>query len=96
MGEFAARYGPWAVVTGAAQGVGLAFAEALVARGVGVVMVDVSPEVAAAAAAVGDETAARPLVADLGDPSWITTLRGVGYRLDVPDEVGGLLLIERS
>lgn len=32
----------------------------------------------------------------LGDPSWITTLRGVGYRLDVPDEVGGLLLIERS
>jgi DNA-binding response OmpR family regulator len=21
----------------------------------------------------------------LGDPSWITTLRGVGYRLDVPD-----------
>ncbi|MEZ5372635.1 MAG: SDR family NAD(P)-dependent oxidoreductase [Microthrixaceae bacterium] len=74
MGEFAARYGPWAVVTGAAQGVGLAFAEALVARGVGVVMVDVSPEVAAAAAAVGDETVARPLVADLGDPSWIEAL----------------------
>ncbi|MCB1028819.1 MAG: SDR family NAD(P)-dependent oxidoreductase, partial [Microthrixaceae bacterium] len=74
MGEFAARYGPWAVVTGAAQGVGLAFAEALVARGVGVVMVDVSPEVAAAAAAVGDEAVARPLVADLGHPSWIEAL----------------------
>ena len=32
----------------------------------------------------------------LGDPSWITTLRGVGYRLDVPDDAGGLALVERS
>ena len=32
----------------------------------------------------------------LGDASWITTLRGVGYRLDVSDEAGGLALVGRS
>jgi len=53
VGEFVARYGPWAVVTGAAQGVGLAFTEALIARGLGVVMVDVDPRVTAVAAALG-------------------------------------------
>lgn len=30
----------------------------------------------------------------LGDPRWITTLRGVGYRFDVPDPGGGLTVID--
>lgn len=36
---FAARYGPWALVAGASEGVGSAFAEALAERGVNVVLV---------------------------------------------------------
>ena len=43
--DFADRYGPWAIVTGGAQGVGLAFGEALLDRGCSVVLVDRQPEV---------------------------------------------------
>ena len=38
--NFARRYGPWALVTGAAHGLGAAFCEALVERGVGVLALD--------------------------------------------------------
>jgi short-subunit dehydrogenase len=36
--EFASKYGPWALVAGASDGVGSAFAEALAARGLNVVL----------------------------------------------------------
>ena len=83
MGEFAARYGPWAVVTGAAQGVGLAFTEALIARGLGVVMVDVNADVIDIAETLGGDDVARSLVADLADPSWIRSLDAATGGLDV-------------
>ena len=37
--SFAERYGPWAVVAGASEGVGAGFAAAVAARGVNVVLV---------------------------------------------------------
>src|SRR5690606_16365914 len=37
--DFAGRYGPWAVVTGASQGLGAEYAEQLAARGLNVVVV---------------------------------------------------------
>ena len=38
MTDFATKYGPWAVVAGASDGVGAAFADALAARGLNVVL----------------------------------------------------------
>lgn len=42
--DFLSRYGPWALVTGAAQGIGLAYTCRLAELGLGVVMVDVNAE----------------------------------------------------
>jgi len=67
--DFATNYGPWTLVTGAAQGVGLAFAEALLDRGCSVVLVDRLPEVTDVASGLGVE--ARGVVADLAEPGWI-------------------------
>ncbi len=69
VGAFHEQYGPWAIVTGAAQGVGLAFAEALLDRGCSVVLVDRLPEVRGVAAGFGSR--ARAVVADLADPAWL-------------------------
>jgi short-subunit dehydrogenase len=69
MTDFAERYGPWAVVTGAAQGVGLAYAEELVGRGLAVLLVDRDSKVEPVAAGLGGTT--RALVADCAEPDWI-------------------------
>jgi short-subunit dehydrogenase len=69
MTDFAARYGPWAVVTGAAQGVGLAYAEELLERGLAVLLVDRDPKVEGVAEGLGGS--ARSLVADLVEPDWL-------------------------
>lgn len=79
--SFRDRYGPWAVVTGAAQGVGLAFTETLVSRGLKVVMVDRSPELPQVADRFGDD--AHAVVADLIEPGWLAMLDDVCGDLDV-------------
>lgn len=38
-GDFAKRYGPWAIVAGASEGLGLAFAEALARRGLNLMLI---------------------------------------------------------
>ncbi len=44
MSEFAARYGPWALVAGGSEGIGASFAHAVADRGVNVAMVARRPE----------------------------------------------------
>ena len=61
-----------ALVTGASQGIGLACAQRLVREGARVMLADVRPEVADAAAALGD--AARYFVADVSQKSDVDAL----------------------
>jgi short-subunit dehydrogenase len=79
--DYALRYGPWAIVTGAAQGVGLAFTDALLERGCGVVLVDRQPEVVEVAAARG--AMARAVVADLAEPGWIDAVARETHDLEI-------------
>jgi short-subunit dehydrogenase len=79
--DFAGRYGPWAVVTGAAQGVGLAFTDALIERGCSVVLVDRQPEVVDVAAARG--ASAKAVVADLADPAWLDAVAAGAAGLEI-------------
>ena len=76
---FRARYGPAALVTGAAQGIGRAFADALASRGLSVLMLDVQAEPLVAAAkqvqaAFGVE--AWPVVCDLSRRDFWPELEG--------------------
>lgn len=72
MTDYAERFGPWGVVTGAAMGVGLAFVEELHERGIAVVMVDRDEVVREVADGLVGETLA--VVTDVTDPDWIDTL----------------------
>jgi short-subunit dehydrogenase len=83
---FAAKYGPWALVAGASDGVGAAFAEGLAERGVNVVLVArrqaVLDEVAAAIAARTDvET--RALAVDLAEHDAASVVAAATDDLDI-------------
>lgn len=84
--RFAEKYGPWAVVAGASDGVGAAFAEGLAERGVNVVLL-------ARRQAVLDEVAAgietrtgvqtRTLAVDLAQPGASTLVADATANLEV-------------
>jgi uncharacterized protein len=83
---FAAKYGPWALVAGASDGVGAAFAEGIAERGVNVVLVArrqaVLDEVAAGIAArTGVET--RTLAVDLAKRDAASLVAAATKDLDV-------------
>jgi short-subunit dehydrogenase len=83
---FAEKYGPWALVAGASDGVGAAFAEGIAERGVNVVLVarrqGVLDDVAAGIAArTGIET--RTLAIDLAELDATATIAAATDDLDI-------------
>ncbi|MCM3883381.1 SDR family NAD(P)-dependent oxidoreductase [Frankia sp. R82] len=83
---FTQRYGPWALVAGASEGVGSAFAEALAERGLNIVLLArrqaVLDEVAAGIAArTGART--RTLAVDLAAPDAAATIATATADLDI-------------
>jgi short-subunit dehydrogenase len=83
---FPSRYGPWAVIAGASEGLGAAFAEALAARGVHLVLLarreDVLNELAEKLRASHGITV-RPLACDLADPAFARDLGAAIEGLEV-------------
>jgi uncharacterized protein len=84
--KFAAKYGPWALVAGASDGVGAAFAEGIAERGVNVVLAarrqGVLDEVAAGIAArSGVET--RTLAVDLAEHDATSAIAAATDDLDI-------------
>lgn len=84
--DFAERYGPWAVVLGASEGLGEAFARDIAGRGVNVVVAARRPEPLKAVAediAAHDGVETRPVRVDLAAPNFLDELRTVTDELDV-------------
>lgn len=75
--HYSNQYGPWALVTGAAMGLGAEFARQLAARGLNLVLADVNAKpLHATAAALVAETGVevRPEVCDLATSDGLATL----------------------
>lgn len=91
---FAAKYGPWALVTGAARGLGAEFSRQIAARGINVAMVDMRPdELERTAQDIGESSGweTRTIVADLSKPAFIDTIREQTSSLEI-----GLLICNAS
>ena len=71
--DFSARYGPWALITGAAQGMGAVYGERLASLGLSVVLVDIQADLldqqAAKVRQATPGVEVRTVVCDLNDPA---------------------------
>ena len=84
--KFVHRYVPWAVVTGASEGIGAAFARAVAARGVGVVLVARRAdrlELLASELRAAHGVEARTVSADLGTTAGVAQVLAATAPLDV-------------
>jgi short-subunit dehydrogenase len=82
--DFRRRFGGWAVVAGASEGIGAAFARALAARGMNVLLAARRREPLRRLAAeieAGHRVEARPLALDLADDASLRRLAAVGNEL---------------
>ena len=83
MSAFNEKYGPWAVVTGAAMGIGASYVEQLAARGLNVVLVDKDAGLLTEQASrMRDRAEVREVVADLADPEAV--MRALDSIADLP------------
>ncbi|RLC92444.1 MAG: short-chain dehydrogenase, partial [Chloroflexi bacterium] len=75
---FKSRYGPWALVTGAARGLGMEFARQIPPLGLNLVLVDMLQDelaqVAGEARQLGD-VEVRTVITDLSQPDFIDAVR---------------------
>jgi short-subunit dehydrogenase len=84
--DFAHRYGPWAVVAGASEGLGASLADQLAARGLNLILVARNePRLGDVAAQVAERhgVEARPLVLDLTDAHCGERIAAAAEGLDV-------------
>lgn len=83
--SFADRYGPWALITGAGNGLGAEFGRQLAARGLKVLLIDIDTaglsRVSAEIQARGGE--ARTLTLDLCQPNFIGAVQAAIAHLDI-------------
>jgi short-subunit dehydrogenase len=85
-GSFVSRYGPWAVVAGASEGLGAAFAGELAARGLNLVLLARRAELLAAVKerlGAGKAIEIRTVTCDLARPDLASALEAATRDLDV-------------
>jgi len=71
--RFKQKYGPWALVTGCAVGIGASFVEQLAARGLNLVLVDIdAPAIAEQAERLRSRVDVRDVVVDLADQAQVS------------------------
>ncbi|MEQ1502565.1 MAG: SDR family NAD(P)-dependent oxidoreductase [Myxococcota bacterium] len=86
MGSFVDRYGPWAVVAGASEGLGEAFADGLAARGCHLVLLARRPDALDRVRARLEATygvSVRAVPCDLADPSFVEALAAATADVEV-------------
>ncbi len=82
--SFRQKYGPWALVTGAARGLGAEFARQLAERGLNLLLVDqLADELEATAAPLRAAVEARTLALDLTAPDAITQIQRAAADLEI-------------